>query len=92
MIKDDNFDKIIEIYKSLELNGKRETLVEEFKDFLVIISKLNEISNIDNSIIYNKVLNENINSMNEDEFLVIVYSYLNMVKELFSNLGEMIIE
>lgn len=92
MIKDDNFDKIIEIYKSLELNGKRETLVEEFKEFLVIISKLNEISNIDNNIIYNKVLNENINSMNEDEFLVIVYSYLNMVKELFSNLGEMIIE
>lgn len=92
MIKDDNFDKIIEIYKSLELNGKRETLVEEFKEFLVIISKLNEISNIDNNIIYNKVLNENINSMNEDEFLVIVYLYLNMVKELFSNLGEMIIE
>ena len=56
MIKDENFDEMIEIYKSMNLENKREVLVNELKEFLVIMSKLNEINDADNSILYNKAL------------------------------------
>ena len=51
MIKDENFDEMIEIYKSMNLENKREVLVNELKEFLVIMSKLNEINDADNSIL-----------------------------------------
>ena len=64
MIKDENFDEMIEIYKNMNLENKREVLVNELKEFLVIMSKLNEINDADNSILYNKALYNDLKNAN----------------------------
>lgn len=92
MIKDENFDEMIEIYKSMNLENKREVLVNELKEFLVIISKLNEINDADNSILYNKALYNDLKNVTEEEYLTTVYAYFNAIKESFSLVGDMIIE
>lgn len=92
MIKDENFDEMIEIYKSMNLENKREVLVNELKEFLVIISKLNEISDNDSSILYNKSLYDDSKNMTEEEYLTTVYAYFSAIKESFSSIGNMIIE
>lgn len=92
MIKDENFDEMIEIYKSMNLENKREVLVNELKEFLVIMSKLNEINNADNSILYNKALYNDLKNETEEEYLTTVYAYFNAIKESFSLVGDMIIE
>lgn len=92
MIKDENFDEMIEIYKSMNLENKREVLVNELKEFLVIMSKLNEINDADNSILYNKALYNDLKNATEEEYLTTVYTYFNAIKELFSLVGDMIIE
>ena len=68
MIKDENFDEMIEIYKSMNLENKREVLVNELKEFLVIMSKLNEINDADNSILYNKALYNDLKNATEEEY------------------------
>ena len=92
MIKDENFDEMIEIYKSMNLENKREVLVNELKEFLVIMSKLNEINDADNSILYNKALYNDLKNATEEEYLNTVYAYFNAIKESFSLVGDMIIE
>ena len=92
MIKDENFDEMIEIYKSMNLENKREVLVNELKEFLVIMSKLNEINDADNSILYNKALYNDLKNQTEEEYLTTVYAYFNAIKESFSLVGDMIIE
>lgn len=92
MIKDENFDEMIEIYKSMNLENKREVLVNELKEFLVIMSKLNEINDADNSILYNKALYNDLKNVTEEEYLTTVYAYFNAIKESFSLVGDMIIE
>lgn len=92
MIKDENFDEMIEIYKSMDLENKREVLVNELKEFLVIMSKLNEINDADNSILYNKALYNDLKNTTEEEYLTTVYAYFNAIKESFSLVGDMIIE
>lgn len=92
MIKDENFDEMIEIYKSMNLENKREVLVNELKEFLVIMSKLNEINAADNSILYNKALYNDLKNATEEEYLTTVYTYFNAIKESFSLVGDMIIE
>ena len=92
MIKDGNFDEMIEIYKSMNLENKREVLVNELKEFLVIMSKLNEINDVDNSILYNKALYNDLKNVTEEEYLTTVYAYFNAIKESFSLVGDMIIE
>ena len=92
MIKDENFDEMIEIYKSMNLENKREVLVNELKEFLVIISKLNEINDADNSILYNKSFYNDLKNVTEEEYLTTVYAYFNAIKESFSLVGDMIIE
>ena len=92
MIKDENFDEMIEIYKSMNLENKREVLVNELKEFLVIMSKLNEINDADNSILYNKALYNDLKNATEEEYLTTVYAYFNPIKESFSLVGDMIIE
>lgn len=92
MIKDENFDEMIEIYKSMNLENKREVLVNELKEFLVIMSKLNEINDADNSILYNKALYNDLKNATEEEYLTTVYVYFNAIKESFSLVGDMIIE
>lgn len=92
MIKDGNFDEMIEIYKSMNLENKREVLVNELKEFLVIMSKLNEINDADNSILYNKALYNDLKNVTEEEYLTTVYAYFNAIKESFSLVGDMIIE
>lgn len=92
MIKDENFDEMIEIYKSMNLENKREVLVNELKEFLVIISKLNEINDNDSSILYNKSLYDDSKNMTEEEYLTTVYAYFSAIKESFSSIGNMIIE
>ncbi len=92
MIKDENFDEMIEIYKSMNLENKREVLVNELKEFLVIMSKLNEINDVDNSILYNKALYNDLKNATEEEYLTTVYVYFNAIKESFSLVGDMIIE
>lgn len=92
MIKDENFDEMIEIYKSMNLENKREVLVNELKEFLVIMSKLNEINDVDNSILYNKALYNDLKNVTEEEYLTTVYAYFNAIKESFSLVGDMIIE
>ena len=92
MIKDENFDEMIEIYKSMNLENKREVLVNELKEFLVIMSKLNEINDADNSILYNKALYNDLKNAKEEEYLTTVYAYFNAIKESFSLVGDMIIE
>lgn len=92
MIKDENFDEMIEIYKSMNLENKRKVLVNELKEFLVIISKLNEINDADNSILYNKSFYNDLKNVTEEEYLTTVYAYFNAIKESFSLVGDMIIE
>ena len=92
MIKDENFDEMIEIYKSMNLENKREVLVNELKEFLVIMSKLNEINDADNSILYNNALYNDLKNATEEEYLTKVYDYFNAIKESFSLVGDMIIE
>lgn len=92
MIKDETFDEMIEIYKSMNLENKREVLVNELKEFLVIISKLNEINDADNSILYNKSFYNDLKNVTEEEYLTTVYAYFNAIKESFSLVGDMIIE
>ena len=92
MIKDENFDEMIEIYKNMNLENKREVLVNELKEFLVIMSKLNEINDADNSILYNKALYNDLKNAPEEEYLTTVYAYFNAIKESFSLVGDMIIE
>lgn len=92
MIKDENFDEMIEIYKSMNLENKREVLVNELKEFLVIMSKLNEINDADNSILYNKALYNDLKNATEEEYLTTVYAHFNAIKESFSLVGDMIIE
>ena len=92
MIKDENFDEMIEIYKSMNLENKREVLVNELKEFLVIMSKLNEINDADNSILYNKALYNDLKNATEEEYLTTFYAYFNAIKESFSLVGDMIIE
>lgn len=92
MIKDENFDEMIEIYKSMNLENKREVLVNELKEFLVIMSKLNEINDADNSILYNKSFYNDLKNVTEEEYLTTVYAYFNAIKESFSLVGDMIIE
>lgn len=92
MIKDENFDEMIEIYKNMNLGNKREVLVNELKEFLVIMSKLNEINDADNSILYNKALYNDLKNVTEEEYLTTVYAYFNAIKESFSLVGDMIIE
>ena len=91
-IIDENFDEMIEIYKSMNLENKREVLVNELKEFLVIMSKLNEINDADNSILYNKALYNDLKNATEEEYLTTVYAYFNAIKESFSLVGDMIIE
>lgn len=92
MIKDENFDEMIEIYKNMNLENKREVLVNELKEFLVIMSKLNEINDADNSILYNKSFYNDLKNVTEEEYLTTVYAYFNAIKESFSLVGDMIIE
>lgn len=92
MIKDENFDEMIEIYKSMNLESKRKVLVNELKEFLVIMSKLNEINDADNSILCNKALYNDFKNSTEEEYLTTVYAYFNAIKESFSLVGDMIIE
>ena len=92
MIKDENFDEMIEIYKSMNLESKRKVLLNELKEFLVIMSKLNEINDADNSILCNKALYNDFKNSTEEEYLTTVYAYFNAIKESFSLVGDMIIE
>ena len=92
MIIDENFDEMIEIYKSMNLENKREVLVNELKECIVIMSKLNEINDADNSILYNKALYNDLKNVTEEEYLTTVYAYFNAIKESFSLVGDMIIE
>mgnify|MGYP001347348002 FL=1 len=56
------------------------------------MSKLNEINDADNSILYNKALYNDLKNATEEEYLTTVYAYFNAIKESFSLVGDMIIE
>lgn len=85
----EKFDELIEKYKKLSLNEKRNNLVKDFKEMIAVYLYLAESNNIPVELLNTKeILDINDKNYTEDDYLEAIYSYFNVLKEIVSRLLE----
>jgi len=85
----EKFDELIEKYKKLSLNEKRNNLVKDFKEMIAVYLYLAESNNIPVELLNTKeILDINDKNYTEDDYLEAIYSYFNVLKEIVLRLLE----
>jgi len=79
-VEDTDFNEYINSYKKLPLEKKKEILITDFKELLIVLNKLNK-NNKD--ILINRELLET--NQTEDDFVEAIFVYLCSIKESLGN-------
>lgn len=79
-VEDTNFDEYVEAFKKLPLEKKKEILITDFKELLIVINKLN---NNNKDVLFNRELLEV--NQTEDDFVEAIFVYLCSIKESLGN-------
>ena len=74
------FDELMESYKKLSLNGKREANLTEIKKLVAILVSLCEENNIDYRDVKSNEINDALTL--EDDYLEAQYVYITYLKEV----------
>lgn len=80
-----NFELLMESYKKLPLNVKKDNLIDELKEVIAIYLYLAESNGISVEVLKTK---EILNLNTEDDYVEAVYAYFNVLKEIVSRLLE----
>lgn len=80
-----NFELLMESYKKLPLNVKKDNLIDELKEMISIYLYLAESNGISVEVLKTK---EILNLNTEDDYVEAVYAYFNVLKEIVSRLLE----
>ena len=72
------FEELLEEYKKLSIDSKKEKNIEEFKLVIAMLELLCDRKNIK----YNKVaIDELVDLKNDNEYLSLIYTYITALKE-----------
>lgn len=88
MIKED-FDKLMETYKVLPLDVKKDELIKKNKEIISMLLAVGELYNKKIEILYNKEISDLNNSdYTEDDYIEALYSYTYMLENAIVQLLE----
>lgn len=77
----ENFDEIMKEFVKLNMNLKRQKIIDEIKFLIAYKTKLCMLNNCKFDIIYNKEIGDlNTNDVNEKDFLEALYAYLYILR------------
>lgn len=83
----ENFDMLIENYKKLQLDKKKENLVNELKEMIAVYVYIAESNNIPIQLLKTKeILDINFEKSTEDDYIEAIYAYFNVLKEIVSKI------
>jgi len=82
-----NFDMLIDNYKKLQLDQKKEKLVDELKEMIAVYVYIAESNNIPIKLLKTKeMLDIDSNKSTEDDYIEAIYAYFNILKEIVSKI------
>lgn len=84
MRTEEAFDEYYEKFKYLPQEEKIKMIIEEYKQILSFLTKLNGQLNLDNRMLINKdMMNIELSKTNVDDFINSSFIYINSIKESF---------
>ena len=94
-IEKEAFGALIEYYKLLPVDTKRNEIINQIQELLFSYSKIcTKLGIMPNMSLNKEMLNTNNYDMNEDEFLNSMYAYLNNLQDItaqfISKMGDII--
>ncbi|MBR2997879.1 MAG: hypothetical protein IKF37_02245 [Bacilli bacterium] len=85
-IEDYDFNELVDEFKKLSTNEKRELTINEMKSLLAALSSLNSIKSNDVKILFNhEVIDLNKENYTEDDYIEAIYTYIFSIKELLAD-------
>lgn len=85
-VEDYDFNELINEFKKLSTNEKRDLTINEMKSLLAALSSLNSIKSNDVKILFNhEVVDLNNGNYSEDDYIEAIYTYIFSIKELLAD-------
>lgn len=75
-----DFNEYVEKFKELPLENKKEITIDEMKEVIALLTKLNSDLNIDSKILLNEEILE-VSNNKEDDYVEAIFVYINAIKE-----------
>ncbi len=90
LVEDEIFNKIVNDYKKLKLEDKKQVLLTEVKELMAVLNYLNGSKNKDGKVLYNReILDIEKKDSSEEDYVEGLFVYIKIIKELLGDyLGE----
>lgn len=83
----EKFDNLVNNYKNLSIDNKRESLIKEIKEMIAVYINVANMYDIPINILKSKeILDIQTETYNENDYIEAVYVYFNILKEITSNI------
>ena len=87
----EEFNKIVNLFKNLSTNEKKETLIKEFKLSVAALEKMNnDILNNNNLLLNREIIDVNKKNPTDDDYLEAYFVYLHTINNLIINFADKI--
>lgn len=78
----EEFNNLVELFKQLSKEEKKDALIKEFKMLVAVIEKLNkDIENNHEMLMNKELLDINKDNASDEDYLEAYYVYLNMIND-----------